>query len=123
MGNLDSAFGELVPAILGVFSSTPAVFTRKSSTYDPANDSNVVTTTTANVITSPPEGFALQLINGTSVQSGDRKITTVSDFGDLTSPQIGDEVVRGEMTGTIVAVSPINSGDSVVAYELQVRTP
>lgn len=123
MGNLDDAFGELVPTILGVFSNTPAVFTRNSSTYDPANDSNVISSITASVLTSPPEGFALQLINGSSVQSGDRRITTAADYGSLSEPRIGDEVVRGEMTGTVVAVSPINSGDRVAAYELQIRTP
>lgn len=123
MGALDGAFGELVPALLGAFSSTPAVFTRRSSTYDAANDVNVVSTLTASIITSPPEGFALQLINGSSIQSGDRQITTAAAYGALGAPQIGDEVVRGEMTGTIVAISPLNAGDTVVGYELQVRTP
>jgi hypothetical protein len=122
MGNLDAAFNQLVPAILGVFSDTPAVFTRSSSTYDPANDTNVVTTLTASVLTSPPEGFSLRYINGTTVQSGDRRITTVADYGALTAPQVGDKVVRGELDAVIVAVSPVNSGDKVVAYELQVRT-
>ncbi len=123
MGALDGAFGQLVPALLGAFSNTPAVFTRRSSGYDPVNDTTSVTTATASVTTSPPEGFGLQLINGTSIQSGDRRITTTASFGDLVAPQIGDEVARGELTGTVVAVSPVNSGDAVVAYELQVRTP
>lgn len=123
MGALDGAFGQLVPTLLGAFSTTPAVFTRSSSAYDPVNDTNTVTTLTADVITSPPEGFALQLINGTSIQSGDRRITTTTSYGALGTPQIGDEVVRGEMTGTVVAISPVNAGDAVVAYELQVRTP
>jgi hypothetical protein len=123
MGALDGAFGELVPALLGAFSDTAAVFTRSSSEFDPATDTNTVTTLTAEVLTSPPEGFALQLINGSSIQSGDRRITTGAAFGDLGQPRIGDEVVRGEMTGTVVAVSPLNSGDAVVAYELQIRTP
>lgn len=122
MGNLDAAFNQLVPALLGAFSDTAAVFTRSTSSYDPANDTNTVTTQTANVLTSPPEGFSLRYINGTTVQSGDRKITTVADFGDLTAPQVGDKVVRGELTAVVVAVSPINSGDQVVAYELQVRS-
>jgi hypothetical protein len=123
MGALDGAFGQLVPALLGAFSDTPAVFTRSESGYDPVNDTTSVTTVTASVLTSPPEGFSLQLINGDSIQSGDRRITTAASFGALVVPRIGDEVVRGEMVGTVVAVSPINSGDAVVAYELQVRTP
>ena len=123
MGALDGAFGGLVPALLGAFSDTPAVFTRSSSEFDPATDTNTVTTLTANVLASPPGGFALQLINGSAIQAGDRRITTVADVGTLVQPRIGDEVVRGEMTGTVIAVSPINSGDAVVAYELQVRTP
>jgi len=123
MGNLDAAFGNLVPSLLGVFSDTKAVFTRSSSAFDPANDTNVITTLTASVLTSPPEGFALQLINGQSIQSGDRRITTTVEYGDLQEPRIGDEVVRGSMVGTVIAISPVNSGDAVVAYELQVRTP
>ena len=123
MGALDAAFGQLVPTLLGAFSSTPAVFTRRASGYDAVNDTTSVTITSASVTTSPPEGFALQLINGTSIQSGDRRITTTALFGDLVSPRLGDEVVRGELVGTVIAVSPVNSGDAVVAYELQVRTP
>ena len=123
MGALDGAFGELVPALLGAFSDTKAVFTRSSSEFDPDTDTNTVTTVTAEVLTSPPEGFALQLINGQSIQAGDRRVTTTTAFGELVEPRIGDKVVRGGMTGTVIAISPINSGDAVAAYELQVRTP
>lgn len=126
MGALDGAFGSLVPQLLGVFSSTPATFTRSSFTFDPANDTNVRTTLTAQVLTSPPEGYSLGLIsdNNSTIQSGDRKVTAAADtWGSLSQPQVGDEVSRGEMVGTIIQVSPINSGDAVVAYELQVRTP
>lgn len=126
MGALDSTFGNLVPQVLGVFSDTPATFTRSSFTFDPANDTNTRTTLTAQVLTSPPEGYSLALIsdNNSTIQSGDRRVTAAANtWGSMSAPKVGDEVSRGEMTGTVVSVSPINSGDSVVAYELQVRTP
>jgi len=123
MGALDAGFGALVPTLLKAFSSNPATFTRSSSVFDPASDSTVTTTLTAPVTTSPPEGYSLRVTDGRTVMAGDRKVMTGVDYGDLVSPKVGDEVVRGEMTGTVVSISPINAGDSVVAYELQIRTP
>ena len=122
MGALDTAFGQLVPALLGAFSDTPAVFTRTESSYDAANDTHATSTLTASVLTSPPEGYALQLINNTTIQAGDRKVTTTATYGALGSPRIGDSISRGELIGTVVSVSPINSGDAVAAYDLQIRT-
>lgn len=123
MGALDAGFGALVPTLLKAFSSNPATFTRSSSVFDPAADSTVTTTLTAQVITSPPEGYSLRVTDGRTVMVGDRKVMTGVDYGDLGAPKPGDEVSRGEMNGTIISISPINSGDAVVAYELQLRTP
>lgn len=123
MGALDAGFGALVPTLLSTFSSNPATFTRSSSVFDPASDATVTTTLTAQVTTSPPEGYSLRVTDGRTVLQGDRKIMTGVDYGTLGAPKVGDLVVRGEMTGNIVSISPINSGDAVVAYELQIRTP
>ena len=123
MGALDASFAALVPTLLGAFSSNPATVTRTTTAFDPAADSTVSTSITAEVITSPPEGYSLRVTDGRTVMAGDRKVMTGTSWGALGAPKVGDEISRGEMVGTVVSISPINSGDAIAAYELQVRTP
>lgn len=123
MGLLDAVMGNVVLRMTAVFSSTPAAVSRKVETHDPVTDITTTSTLVSEVLTTPPEGYQAHLIDGNAIQVGDRKLIARPDWGALTSPKIGDRIVRGELSGSVVKVSPLNSGDQVIAYELQVRTP
>lgn len=125
MGLLDEAFDELTIGLIDALVDDPATFTRRvEASFNPATDTTVAATPLiAQIKTSPPKGYSAFLINGTSILSGDRRVIVGSDWGALGAPQRGDEIVRGELVGKVWKIEPINSGDAVVAYKLQIRTP
>lgn len=123
MGILDGPLSQVVDVLLNTFSDTPAEITRKVSAFDPATDSTVTTSQVVSLKTTPPEGYAAGLVDGTNIQVGDLQLYTGADYGVLVEPKPGDQVVRGSLKAVVIKVSPINSGDAITAYALQVRTP
>jgi hypothetical protein len=54
------------------------------------------------------------------IQQGDKKLLMA--VGNLTvTPSSGDKVTVGANTHDIINVSPLQPGDTVILYELQVR--
>jgi hypothetical protein len=63
-------------------------------------------------------------VNGTLVQSGDRKLTisALNDSGAaLTQPKVGDFALVGSQTYTVKNVDKLSPGGVVVMYTLVVR--
>ena len=75
---------------------------------------------------SPPQPYSAFLVDGDVIQAGDLK-TITSAQGITFTPSVTDAVgsaaklVFGGFTWTILAVSPIRSGDLICAYEMQLR--
>lgn len=68
---------------------------------------------------APPYEFSRQYVNGTTIQEGDVRIL-IAKPADFT-PAISHKVIFDSQTFNLVSVSPIYSGENVVAYECIAR--
>ena len=71
---------------------------------------------------TPPEGYAAHMTDGDVIRRGDRR-TFIAASGLAFTPETDTRVlmVSGTEAWEIVAVDEIFSGESVAAYELQLR--
>lgn len=92
---------------------------RTPGTYDPTTGSAAVTEAD-HACTGAEFDFAALLIDGTSIQRGDKKVV-LSAQGLSVEPDDGDHITSGSTRRQIVAVKPIAPDGTPVAYILQVR--
>ena len=124
MGVLDESLAEVVQATIGTFSDVPATLKRVTKSYDAATGTEPeVVTAELSILTSPPEPFSAQDIDGTTILSGDMTVlVAASDLGTFGEPSHQtDRLIKGGAEYRIVRVSPIWAGDAAVAYSLQCR--
>jgi hypothetical protein len=119
MTSLDNVFVPLATNMLNQFGAT-ATFRKITRTFDPATRKNTVSRKNTTVKMKPPEPYNVNRINGTTIQAGD--LTTMISGEALTFvPTTNDLIAYLGTDWQIVTVSPIVSGDSTAAYELQLR--
>lgn len=90
--------------------------------YNPATGTTTTTETEVDIL-GYQASFDLAEMDGVSVIRGDRKVlmSTKAINGDTFEPDIDDEIVGTGDTVSIVSVSKIMSGTTVLVYICQVR--
>ena len=92
---------------------------RTAGAYDPATGVAAITTEDHNVIGAEFD-FPALLIDGTTIQRGDKKIILAAD-GMTVEPDVDDVVLVATVPRNVVSVKAINPAGTVVVYILQVR--
>lgn len=123
MGILDKPLTNIVQRVLSSVGGTCVLKSVNLGNFDPRTDQqNGGSNQSWTVPCSPPYPFDQSLIDNNVVQEGDFKliVTTSAVSGGLV-PTIHMTVKRNNREYGIVKVSPINSGDADVCYELHCR--
>ena len=124
MGALDGAMPGVAKTLISVMGATVTYVREAPGSYDPiSGDHSGPTTTTWSVKVAPPDPYRQFEINssqGTILRGDLRTLLAASGLEFVPTPstdylRIGSDRLR------VIASSPIHSGDSVVAYDLQCR--
>ena len=122
MTTLDDKLLPKVADILAKFGKVVTFTTSPpASAYDPTTGENAAfTATTHSVKITPPDEYNDKYIDGDLIQRGDVKVL-VAGQGLPFTPTNGMAVVIDSKTWKIVSLKLIYSGESIAAYELQLR--
>jgi len=123
MGVLDKPLLSIVQRVLKSFGGTCVLKQVNNGSFDPRTDQqNSQTVQTWTLPCSPPYPFDVKLIDNTIVKVGDFKLlVSVSAATPPVVPDIHMNIIRNNREYSIIRVSPINSGDQDVCYELHCR--
>ena len=101
----------------------PATLTnRVEGAYDPNTGETAVTETVIAVPkASPPLRYSIPEVNGTTVLRSDYKVI-IGRADNITDIGVNDEITINGITGTVIAVDPIWSGEEIAAWILQCRS-
>jgi hypothetical protein len=88
-------------------------------TYDPSTGSAPITTTDY-TCTGAEFDYPALLIDGTSIQYGDKKVL-LSAQGLSAEPDVGDDITAGSTKRRIIASKAVAPSGTVVVWQLQVR--
>lgn len=105
--------------MLGEKGRTMVLRKRTPGAYDPATGVAAVATADHNVLGAEFDYPAL-LIDGTTIQRGDKKIILAAD-GMTVEPDADDVVLVGGVVRNVIGVRAVNPAGTPVAYILQVR--
>lgn len=122
MTTLDTTIPPEVVAILAELGKD-VVFTEAPvpGDYDPTTGRTTQTTPdTYTVKSCPPFAYEQRYVNGNTVREGDLRLL-IAGSGQSFVPTAGQVVAFDSMTFTVVSVLPYYSGESIAAWEVQVR--
>lgn len=125
MGVLDAPILQAVQTALNAVGGS-ATLKLVVKTYEPTEGESVVLAPQQwSCKCSPPYPFKQSQINGTSIKAKDfQLVVPAQSLLALDPPVIPDihmTIIRGGVEYTIVDVSPLDSGDQVVAWTLHCR--
>ena len=112
--------------LLHTLGITAVVKLRPDTTYNPSTgDQTELVPDEITVYASPPESYGINEIDGTNIVTGDVKNTIGANplnIANVAQEELerAELIINGE-TLKIVAVNPVYSGNSIAAYELQMR--
>jgi len=92
---------------------------RTPGTYDPATGSAAVAEVD-HACTGAEFDFPALLIDGTSIQYGDKKVLLAAQGLDA-EPDVGDDITSGSTRRQVIAVKAVAPSGTVVVWQLQVR--
>lgn len=92
---------------------------RTPGTYNPSTASAALTTADT-AVTGGVFDYAALLIDGTSIQRGDKKVVLAAQ-GLAVEPDTGDLLLIGGVEFNVISVQPVAPAGVVVIYILQVR--
>lgn len=117
--SLDNRFRPLAHNLIAKYGKDVTFTKTTAGTYDPVTGTTTGSTTTdTSVKVTPPSAFDIKEVNGTSIQTGDVKVSTAAvDY----VPDINQSVTFDGNTYNIISVSPVYSGDLVAKYDCQLR--
>jgi hypothetical protein len=92
---------------------------RTSGTYDPTTGTAAIVEVDHACLGAEFDYQAL-LINGTTIQYGDKRVLVAAQGLDAT-PDLSDDITSGTTRRHIVGVRSIGPGGVIVVWELQVR--
>ena len=119
MTTLDQRFPGRAQRLIAKYGKQ-VVFTKTTpGTFDPVSGTTTGATSTDTTIkVAPPSSFDIKEVNGTSIQTGDVKVSVAAlDY----VPDISQTVTFDSNTYNIISVSPVYSGDAVAKYDCQLR--
>lgn len=90
-----------------------------AGTYDPTTGSAPVTETDY-ACTGAEFPYPAVLIDGTSIQAGDRKVLLAAQGLEAT-PDVGDSLTAGATRYRVIAAKSIAPNGTVILWQLQVR--
>lgn len=114
----------LVPKVLSIIDRYGTTVTFKEPVGQ-VNDPKTGTVTVASVTShsakvTPPAPYDVRMVDGDLIRRDDCKVILAAQ-GLAWVPTLTWSVQIGSETWTIVAVSPLRTGDDVAAYEIQLR--
>jgi hypothetical protein len=118
-GLLPDLVADLFPALTG-----QAVTVRTTTdTSDPETGTEGVRTATDQVVTSldPLGSYAIQLINGQSILTGDAQISIAAAALTTVPTPHATTLVIESVEWRVVDVQPLRSGDRTILYTFQLR--
>lgn len=118
-GALDTRARSLALSAISRFGRA-ATWTVVTNSFDPSTRRSSPTETSHAVTISPPSPFAIELVDGVTIQASDVAVM-IAASGLAFTPAIGDRVTTGSVSYRVVAVSPVASGELIAAYEVQCR--
>lgn len=119
MTDFDDTFRELAHDMIAEFGKIVTFTKTTPGTYDPVSGTTTGSTTTnTSIKVTPPSAFDIKEVNGTSIQTGDVKVSTAAVDH---VPDINQSVTFDGNTYNIISVSPVYSGDLVAKYDCQLR--
>ena len=122
MSLLDSPMRSVAKTLINLFGGSVTIQRRVPGTYDPiAGTEGAETTTTHPVKASPPEPFATDRIDGTSILTTDLRMLLAAQSAPVVPDPKTDSVILDGVTYKLIRTSPIKSGDLVAAWELHLR--
>jgi len=123
MGALDTVFSEVASNLISAFVTNTSTLTRAAvTTYTPITGVRAAASPVLYTIkTSPPEAYMISEINNTSILKEDLKVMVATKGLTIVPDLETDTITRSGVVYRIVSVTPLSSGDSVAAYELQLR--
>jgi hypothetical protein len=117
---LDTKFLPKVYAAINKYGISATFTVQSSNTYDPTTGAAVLTTTTVVVKATPPAAYDRKLVDGSLIRVSDA-YTIIAGQGLSFPPVQGQLVTIAGNAWTVLVVTPLISGDSVAAYQLQLR--
>lgn len=132
MGLLDDAFRDLAQTMTGLFTDTEASVTRRTITYDPAQDLETVEETTISFHISPPLPLSAEqtqalTANGNPIYGNEAVVYAASvdvEGKGIDFPTILKDKLYINIDGRaylLVAVKEYHSGDQPALLELTIR--
>jgi len=123
MGALDAALQQLATTLVGVFSDTPATYSRQvPPRYGGGTGEELVfQPTTYSVKITPPQPYSKREVNGTTVLATDLRCY-ISAVDLPIDPNIRTDSLtwRGK-THMLIRATPVGTADANVLIELQLR--
>ena len=98
-----------------------ATLRRYTSTYDVATGRNVNTSADTAVIITPPEPVNDRWINNGTAKFGDAMCSLAAQGLSIRPDPTRDKVVFDGEEWTVIAASPVYSGELIALYNLQLR--
>lgn len=89
-------------------------------TYDPANNTRTVDSTTNTTVKAARLNYKRAQVTGEVIQQGDIKLV-VEAKGLSVTPTVDDKMVDGTEIWQIIDIMEINPGGTPVYYEMQLR--
>lgn len=117
---LDTKFLPKVYAAINKYGISASFTVQSANTYDPTTGQAVLTTSTVVVKATPPAAYSRKLVDGNLIRVSDT-YTIIAGQGLSFTPVQGQLVTLSGISWTVLVVTPLLSGDSVAAYQLQLR--
>ena len=116
---LDATFRPLAHNLIAKYGKNVTFTKTTAGTFDPVTGTTIGSTSTDTVVKiAPPAAVDVAEVNGTSIQTGDLKVSVAAlDY----TPDINQTVTIDGATYDVVSVSPVYSGELVALYDCQVR--
>lgn len=117
--SLDNRFRPMAHNLIAKYGKTVTFTKTTAGTFDPVTGTTAGSTSTDTVVkVVPPAAVDVAEVNGTSIQTGDMKVSVAAvDY----TPDINQTVTIDGATYDIISVSPVYSGELVALYDCQVR--
>jgi len=118
-GQLDSSLRKVAESLINAFGATIS-YRRTTETFSADTGKISQSETAYSTVSSPPEPFRQNRVDGDVVQVGDMKVLLKALNLPFT-PTIGDHVTIAGTSWQVVGVFPLYSGELPAVYEIQLR--
>lgn len=127
VGPLDSPMATLTKVLINTFVKTARAWTRNATVFDPTDNTSILTTTNANIVTGPPAPYKDDEIDGESVRTGDIQIVVArldvdaSGFDPFPTQEARVLVNVDGVEYKVIRFENFVSGDLKAAFRFQLR--